>query len=174
MSALTLPATPRPSIAACCTCPTPLGPLLLAATAQGLGGAWFEGQKHAPTLTGRWPEDPGHPVLREARAQLAAYFERRLAHFELPLDLQAGTDFQRSVWQALCALPHGATTSYGELARRVARPAAVRAVAAAIGRNPVSIVVPCHRVIGAGGALTGYAGGLDRKTALLRLEGVLH
>ena len=91
--------------------------------------------------------------------------------FDLPLDLSGGTPFQQAVWRALLAIPSGATTSYGALARALGSPTAVRAVGAAVGRNPISIVVPCHRVLGAGGALTGYAGGLARKQALLRLEG---
>jgi methylated-DNA-[protein]-cysteine S-methyltransferase len=91
----------------------------------------------------------------------------------MPLDLQGGTAFQRSVWQALLSIPCGGTTSYGTLSRHIGKPAAVRAVGAAVGRNPVSVVVPCHRVLGAGGSLTGYAGGLERKSALLQLEGAL-
>jgi methylated-DNA-[protein]-cysteine S-methyltransferase len=157
---------------ACCRCASPLGPMLLAATDRGLAGAWFEGQRHGPDASG-WREDPSHPVLREAMAQLADYFAGRRTHFELPLDLARGTPFQQSVWQALLAIPAGGTTSYAELGRRLGRPQAARAVGAAVGRNPVSIVVPCHRVLGTAGALTGYAGGLERKTALLRLEGAL-
>ena len=151
---------------------SPLGTMLLAATDQGLAGVWFVGQRHGPDSSG-WREDPQHPVLREAVAQLAAYFAGERTAFDLPLDLQAGTAFQRSVWQELIAIPRGGTTSYAELGRRLGRPQAARAVGAAVGRNPISIVVPCHRVLGTGGALTGYAGGLERKTALLRLEGVL-
>ena len=112
-------------------------------------------------------------MLREAAAQLAAYFAGTRADFDLPLDLQAGTPFQQSVWDALRAIPRGRTTSYAELARRLGRPQAARAIGAAVGRNPVSIVVPCHRVLGTDGTLTGYAGGLERKTALLQLEGAL-
>ena len=151
---------------------SPLGTMLLAATDRGLAGVWFLGQKHGPDSSG-WREDPEHPVLREAVAQLRAYFAGERDTFELPLDLQAGTAFQQDVWKALLAIPRGATTSYAELARRLGRPQAMRAVGAAVGRNPVSIVVPCHRVLGSSGSLTGYAGGLERKTALLRLEGVL-
>jgi len=150
---------------------SPLGTMLLAATDRGLAGVWFVGQRHGPDSRG-WREDPSHPVLREAMAQLAAWFAGERTGFDLPLDLQAGTSFQQEVWQALRAIPHGGTTSYAEIARRLGRPAAARAVGAAVGRNPVSIVVPCHRVLGSGGSLTGYAGGLERKTALLKLEGV--
>lgn len=159
------------------TVPSPLGPIAIAATVKGLAGLWFtDNQRHLPKeLTGpaAWPEDADHPVLQQAREQLGEYFAGRRSRFELPLDLSCGTAFQQSVWQALLAIPQGEVTSYGEVSRRIGKPAAVRAVGGAIGRNPVSIIVPCHRVTGSGGALTGYAGGLDRKTALLRLEGVL-
>lgn len=151
---------------------SPLGRMLLAATDRGLAGVWFEGQRHGPDTTG-WREDAGHPVLVEAIAQLRAYFAGERATFELPLDLQAGTPFQQSVWNALLAIPNGGTTSYAALARGLGREKAARAIGAAVGRNPLSVVVPCHRVLGTGGGLTGYAGGLERKTALLRLEGAL-
>jgi methylated-DNA-[protein]-cysteine S-methyltransferase len=154
--------------------PSPLGPILLAATARGLAGLWFEGQRHWPQAAAAWPEGAVAPLLSEACAQLDAYFDGRLDRFTLPLELPGATPFQERVWAALQDIPHGQTISYGGLSERLGTPAAVRAVGAAIGRNPVSIVVPCHRVLGKGGALTGYAGGLERKTALLRLEGVLH
>ena len=151
---------------------SPLGPMIVAATSQGLAGLWFEGQRHLPDSSG-WPHSSTHPVLAQAVAQLDDYFAGRRTHFDLPLDLQGGTPFQQSVWQALLAIPAGGTTSYGELSLRVGKPSAVRAVGAAVGRNPVSIVVPCHRVLGRDGSLTGYAGGLARKTALLQLEQAL-
>lgn len=151
---------------------SPLGAMILAATGRGLAGVWFEGQRHVPD-TSQWPHEPQHPVLRTAVAQLAEYFAGRRTHFDLPLDLQGGTVFQQSVWQALLAIPRGRTTSYATLSRRIGQPLAVRAVGAAVGRNPLSIVVPCHRVVGADGSLTGYAGGLERKSALLQLEGAL-
>jgi methylated-DNA-[protein]-cysteine S-methyltransferase len=160
------------SVRVCTQYESPLGRMLLAATDRGLAGVWFVGQRHGPDSSG-WREDAQHPVLVEAVAQLQAYFAGERTRFELPLDLQAGTPFQQSVWQALLAIPPGGTTSYGELGRRIGRPEAARAIGAAVGRNPVSIVVPCHRVLGTGGSLTGYAGGLERKTALLQLEGVL-
>jgi methylated-DNA-[protein]-cysteine S-methyltransferase len=143
--------------------------MTLAASSHGLCGVWFDGQKHEPD-TRTWAHDPAHSVLAQTQAQLAEYFAKRRTVFDLPLDLSGGTAFQQAVWRALLDIGPGATATYGELARRLARPMAARAVAAAIGRNPVSIVVPCHRVLGAGGALTGYAGGLDRKAALLLLE----
>lgn len=150
---------------------TPLGPVILAATPRGLCGLWFQGQRHAPDHTA-WPEAMSHPVLTEARTQLADYFAGRRTRFDLPLDLSAGTAFQQAVWKALLTIPPGNHLSYGGLAALIGRPAAVRALGAAVGRNPLSVVVPCHRVLGADGSLTGYAGGLDRKAALLRLEGV--
>ena len=159
-------------------CPTPLGQLTLAASKHGLAGAWFEDQQHRPpALSGGgnapWNSAPAHPVLREAAGQIDAYFSGVLKVFDLPLDLSAGTDFQRTVWLALLALPRGQTCTYGELSGRIGRPSAVRATGGAIGRNPLSVIVPCHRVIGQGGELTGYAGGLARKCALLQLEGAL-
>lgn len=145
----------------------------LAASPAGLAGAWFvTGQRHLPPddrIAG-WPTAPDHPLLLAAGEQLGAYFRSERQGFDLPLDLSSGTAFQQSVWQALRAISPGRTRSYGEVAQGIERPAAVRAVGAAIGRNPLSVIVPCHRVVGAGGALTGYAGGLDRKAALLRLE----
>lgn len=151
---------------------SPLGTMLLAATDRGLAGVWFEGQRHGPDARG-WREDARHPVLMAAIEQLRAYFAGERTEFVLPLDFEAGTPFQQSVWSALCGIPRGGTTSYADLARRLGKPQAARAIGAAVGRNPVSIVVPCHRVLGTGGALTGYAGGLERKSALLRLEGAL-
>lgn len=150
----------------------PLGAMLIAATPRGIAGVWFEGQRHGPDTRG-WREDASHPLLRQAAAQLDAYFAGRRDRFDLPLDLQHGTPFQQAVWQVLLAIPRGRTTSYADIGRALGKPQASRAVGAAVGRNPVSVVVPCHRVLGTGGALTGYAGGLDRKTALLKLEGAL-
>jgi methylated-DNA-[protein]-cysteine S-methyltransferase len=156
----------------CVNYESPLGTMIIAATDHGLAGVWFEGQRHLPDSSG-WPQQPRHAVLRQAVVQLTAYFGGSRVNFDLPLDLQGGTAFQRSVWQALQSIPRGGTTSYGMLSQRIGRPAAIRAVGAAVGRNPLSIVVPCHRVLGADGSLTGYAGGLERKSALLRLEGAL-
>ena len=166
----------------CTSYASPLGTLWLAASPLGLCGVWFEGQAHAP----RWatsahepapatpgPQpDPNHPVLQATAAWLDRYFQGQAPDQLPPLDARIGTDFQRAVWQALRTIPPGATRSYGELARAIGRPKAQRAVGAAVGRNPWSVLVPCHRVLGQGGALTGYAGGLARKQALLALEGV--
>jgi methylated-DNA-[protein]-cysteine S-methyltransferase len=150
---------------------TPLGPLLLARTGKGLAGAWFEGQRHHPPTIAA-PHVADDPLLSLAAAQIEAYFAGTRDRFDLPLDLQ-GTPFQRAVWDALLEIEPGATRSYGDIARALGRPVAMRAVGSAVGRNPVSIVVPCHRVIGTDGSLTGYAGGIERKLALLRLEGRL-
>jgi methylated-DNA-[protein]-cysteine S-methyltransferase len=151
-------------------CESPLGPMILAATDRGLAGVWFERQRHLPDCSA-WPLAPEHPVLRQAAAQLREYFAGERVSFELPLDLHGGTPFQQSVWRALLAIPRGTTVSYRAVSERAGCPSATRAVGAAIGRNPLSIVVPCHRVVGSDGSLTGYAGGLDRKRALLSLEG---
>jgi methylated-DNA-[protein]-cysteine S-methyltransferase len=148
---------------------TPLGPLTLAASEAGLAGVWFDGQAHHPGPLAV-PVDPAQHWLRQAADQLTRYFSDAHAPLSLRLD-PAGTPFQREVWQALRQIPPGATTHYGELAAALGRPQAARAVGAAVGRNPLSIVIPCHRVIGRDGSLTGYAGGLARKQALLALEG---
>jgi len=147
---------------------SPLGRILLARTRTGLAGVWFEGQKHEPVQLD-CPDRPDDPLLREASQQLADHWTGRRTCFDLPLDAQ-GTPFQHGVWQALLRIGAGQTTTYGSVAKAVGAPRAVRAVGAAIGRNPLSIVVPCHRVIGSNGSMTGYAGGLPRKTALLQLE----
>lgn len=152
-------------------CRTPLGRMRLAASEHGLAGAWFDDQKHRPAeLDGAWPHDSHHPLLREATEQLQAYFARALQCFDLPLDLRRGTAFQQAVWQQLALIAHGQRCTYGDLATRLGRPLAVRAIGAAVGRNPLSIILPCHRVVGHDGRLTGYAGGLHRKSALLDLE----
>lgn len=147
---------------------TPLGPVRLARTSRGLAGLWFEGQKHHPGELAA-PQRGDDPLLREAAAQLRQYFAGERSAFDLPLDLR-GTPFQQSVWQALLRIPAGSTRSYGEIAMAVGAPAAARAVGAAVGRNPASLLVPCHRVLGRDGSLTGYAGGVQRKRALLALE----
>ena len=151
---------------------SPLGPMTLAANSQGLCGVWFDGQKHQPDLQA-WPQDAAHPVLLQTQAQLVEYFAGQRRLFDLTLDLGAGTEFQQTVWRGLLTIAPGTTTAYGELARRIGKPLAVRALGAAVGRNPISIIVPCHRVVGVNGALTGYAGGLWRKMDLLQREGTL-
>jgi methylated-DNA-[protein]-cysteine S-methyltransferase len=147
--------------------------MILAASPQGLCGLWFEGQRHGPTEARMqsWATDSAHPLLQHTSQQLQAYFAGELTAFNVPLDLAAGTPFQQSVWRVLSTIPSGASQSYGGVAQQLNNAKAVRAVGAAVGRNPVSIIVPCHRILGAGGQLTGYAGGLWRKQALLKLEG---
>ena len=153
-----------------------LGPMTLAATQHGLAGVWFDGQRHLPealTAPSSWPVNFENPVLLKTALQLTEYFAGQRGAFDVPLDLSGGTIFQQSVWQAMLAIQPGQTSSYSNIGRTINNLSAVRAVGAAVGRNPISIIVPCHRVLGANGALTGYAGGLDRKTALLKLEGAL-
>jgi len=149
------------------TMPSPIGRLLLTATEQGLSGVFMEDHKGGPEPAPDWVHDPAR--LEAAKSQLRRYFEGTLRDFDLRLDLN-GTRFQVEVWNALRRIPFGATASYRDLAADIGRPNAVRAVGAANGRNPVSIIVPCHRVIGADGSLTGYGGGLDRKRFLLEHE----
>ena len=145
------------------TLSTPIGELLLTSDGAALTGVHFEG--HSPDAA--WRE--GDEMLREAREQLSAYFAGTLTEFTLPL-APTGTPFQMRVWEELNAIPFGTTISYGEQARRLDRPSASRAVGSANGRNPIPVVVPCHRVIGAGGSLTGFGGGIDRKKWLLEHE----
>lgn len=152
--------------------PSPLGPITLVAHDAALVGAWFDAQKHYPSQP-QWTRVNRHPVLQTAIDQLREYFAGLRKAFDLPLDLSAGTPFQQRVWHELLAIPLGHTVSYGCISERLGQTKAVRAVGGAVGRNPIGIIVPCHRVIGANGTLTGYAGGLDRKTALLQLEGIL-
>lgn len=149
---------------------SPLGPLTAAVTDKGLAGLWFDGQAHHPGPLAV-PVNPRHPVLVRARRELDTYWQDARTKFTVPLDLK-GTPFQRAVWRALRRIQPGRTSTYAVIAARAGSPAAVRAAGAAIGRNPVSIIVPCHRVLGRDGSLTGYAGGLERKRALLRREGV--
>lgn len=161
--------------------PTPLGAMTLAATAKGLVGCWFEDDKHSPDQTGWQALDANTPdaasrVLKKTGQRLDQYFKGKSVDAwseDIPIDFVHGTPFQRSVWQALLGIGHGQSLTYGDIASAVGRPSAVRAVGSAIGRNPISILVPCHRVLGRDGSLTGYAGGLHRKQALLQLEGVL-
>lgn len=148
---------------------SPVGPLQLLSDGACLTGLYMNEHRHQPEVKGEWERRDDAPPFAEAKAQIAAYFAGELTEFSLPLAPQ-GTDFQKRVWETLRAIPFGATISYGELARRIGDPNASRAVGLANGRNPLSIIVPCHRVIGANGKLTGYGGGLPRKQALLALE----
>ncbi len=145
------------------------GEILLAASERGLTGVYFNRQKYHPRLGADWKLDPKHPVLKAAKRQLQEYFSGKRRDFDLALDPR-GTPYQHAIWKAISGVPYGETISYGELAKRSGFPDGPRAAGAATGRNPIGIVVPCHRIVGANGSLTGYAGGLDRKRALLRLE----
>ncbi|AIX74412.1 MAG: methylated-DNA--[protein]-cysteine S-methyltransferase [Mixta calida] len=147
---------------------SPVGELTLLASERGLAAVLWPNEM-ARIRLGPITEDPLHPVLIETERQLRAYFAGELKQFTVPLDF-VGTEFQKKVWQALVAIPYGETRSYSEIARAIGHPAAVRAVGAANGRNPISIIAPCHRVIGANGKLTGFAGGLDAKAFLLAIE----
>lgn len=150
---------------------TTLCTLLLTSSGEALTGLYLlPSHRHAPSVQSDWQDEPNLPLFLEAARQLDAYFAREREVFDLPLQAK-GTPFQQEVWAALQSIAYGQTITYGELAARVGNPNASRAVGLANGRNPLSIVVPCHRVIGAGGKLTGYGGGLERKQALLELEG---
>jgi methylated-DNA-[protein]-cysteine S-methyltransferase len=154
-----------------CRIETPLGTVRIVARGDAIAGVWFDGQKYDAVPDVAWRESPGDPLLRDAARQLQEYFAGRRARFDVAL-APRGTAFQQSVWRAIAKVPAGRTASYGDLARRIGRPSAVRAVGAAVGRNPLSVVVPCHRIVGSDGSLTGYAGGLERKRSLLALEHV--
>lgn len=145
---------------------SPVGELTLTGSAEGLTGVWFDTDRHQHDRSG-WQRDDA--LLATARAQLEEYFAGTRQVFDLPL-APAGTAFQQQVWAALCTIPYGETRSYGEQARSINHERAVRAVGLANGKNPLGIIVPCHRVIGANGALTGYAGGIERKRWLLAHE----
>jgi methylated-DNA-[protein]-cysteine S-methyltransferase len=150
---------------------SPVGQLTLVATGEGLAAILWENDPPGRVRLPLDTEDTQHPVLVETERQLQEYFAGRRRTFTMKLD-PSGTPFQRSVWNALLTIPFGETRSYAEIAKQIGRPTAMRAVGAANGRNPLSIVAPCHRVLGSSGALTGFAGGLDVKAQLLSLEGV--
>ena len=149
---------------------SPFGTLTLQANDHGLLGVWFPIQTTQPVLLGE--QDATFPMLKETKTQLDEYFSQQRRAFSLPIVVQ-GTKFQQLVWHALCDIPYGESWSYQQLAEHIGNPKAVRAVGLANGKNPLSIIVPCHRVIGKNGKLTGYAGGKDVKRNLLELEGVL-
>jgi methylated-DNA-[protein]-cysteine S-methyltransferase len=158
----------------CIEHPSPVGSLLIAATDAGICGIYFEEHRHFKGRDG-WqetvPQSPAAQYMAHAARQLDEYFAGQRTEFDVPLDLR-GTDFQRSVWQELNNIPFGKSVSYAQQAQQLGNPKALRAIGSAIGKNPVSIIVPCHRVIGTSGAVTGYAGGLERKRFLLALEGI--
>jgi methylated-DNA-[protein]-cysteine S-methyltransferase len=151
--------------------PSPVGRLKLVASDNGLAAILWENDKPERIRVRTYTENISHPVLLQAEQQLNEYFEGKRHQFSLPLD-PVGTEFQKSVWNALSTIPFGQTRSYSDIARQLGNLKAVRAVGAANGRNPISIIVPCHRVIGASGELTGFAGGLEAKAYLLSMEGV--
>ncbi len=161
------------------TMPSPVGDLVLTASETGLTGLYFPTSRHGPASVGPHPLSPSpsgrggtNDLLNRVEAQLKEYFAGTRTTFELPLEPH-GTDFQLSVWELLRKIPYGVTTSYGELARRLGDPKATRAVGAANGANPIPIIVPCHRVVGSKGELTGFGGGIERKRWLLEHEGAL-
>ena len=149
--------------------PSPVGQLTLVARDGKLSAILWETERANRVRLGELYEAPESPVLVETQRQLQEYFAGTRNHFELELDF-AGTDFQKQVWQALLTIPFGETRSYSQIAQQIGNPKAVRAVGAANGRNPISIIAPCHRVVGASGGLTGFAGGLEAKQYLLTLE----
>jgi methylated-DNA-[protein]-cysteine S-methyltransferase len=148
---------------------SPHGQMLLVAVSEGVTGVYFEGQKYHPRIDPQWRRDAHHAPLRDAKRELAEYFGGERRRFETALAPE-GTPFQQSVWRAISTVDFGETITYGELARRAGCPGSGRAAGAATGRNPLTILVPCHRIVGSNGSLTGYAGGLERKRALLALE----
>ncbi len=151
------------------TMPSPVGTLTLVASDKGLTAILWENDHEGRVPLGKMTGDAAHPVLVETARQLEEYFTGTRKTFSVPLDFN-GTDFQKAVWNALLTIPFGETRSYGEIAVQLGNPKAVRAVGAANGKNPISIIAPCHRVIGSNGKLTGFAGGLEAKALLLRLE----
>jgi methylated-DNA-[protein]-cysteine S-methyltransferase len=151
------------------TIDSPVGKLKLVASDEGLVAVLWENDNPRRVRLGESLANERHPILVKAERQLSEYFAGKRNNFSLPLDMR-GTRFQKDVWEALLAIPFGETRSYGQLAKRLGNPRATRAVGAANGRNPLSIIVPCHRVIGSAGQLTGFAGGLNTKTHLLKLE----
>ena len=148
---------------------TPVGRLRLVATDRGLAAVLWPNEDPRRVRLGLLVEDENHPILIETERQLGSYFAGTLKRFTVPLDFQ-GTEFQRRVWQALLTIPFGETRYYVEIARQIGKPNAARAVGAANGRNPISIIAPCHRLLGSNGELTGFAGGLAVKQLLLRME----
>jgi methylated-DNA-[protein]-cysteine S-methyltransferase len=151
------------------TVESPLGTILLTSDGTALTGLYFQGQRYAPQPGPGWQRRDDLPVFARAQAWLDAYFAGGPLGVDLPLAPQ-GTPFQRAVWQQIARVPRGETITYAELARRAGNAAAARAAGAATGRNPISLLIPCHRVVGSDGSLTGYAGGLERKRSLLALE----
>jgi methylated-DNA-[protein]-cysteine S-methyltransferase len=148
---------------------TPIGTLIATACGGALTGLYYEGERHAPAIGADWVEDADAAPLDECRRQVGEYLEGKRRAFDLELAPE-GSEFQRRVWIEIARIPYGETVTYAELALRAGAPGSARAAGAATGRNPLSIVVPCHRVVGSDGSLTGYAGGVPRKKRLLEIE----
>ena len=156
--------------------PSPLGRLFLAAEEDGLTGAWFDGQKYFASSLNEETEEKEIPLFKDVKKWLSIYFSGKEPGFTLPLHL-TGSDFQKEVWEILRSIPYGQTMTYGEIAKQIAARKRIsrmsaQAVGGAVGHNKISVIVPCHRVVGANGNLTGYAGGIDKKIKLLTLEHV--
>jgi methylated-DNA-[protein]-cysteine S-methyltransferase len=148
---------------------SPYGRMLLVAGDKGLSGVYFEGQKYYPSIDPQWRRDDGHFLIAQTRRELTEYFAGRCERFEVAIAPE-GTAFQLAIWRGIAGVGFGNTLSYGQLAQSAGYPGKARAAGAATGRNPLTIIVPCHRIVASNGALTGYAGGLERKRALLALE----
>ncbi|GHV80222.1 methylated-DNA--protein-cysteine methyltransferase [Spirochaetia bacterium] len=155
------------------TLKTPLGPITVAAENEALTGLWFLNQKYYPCQKSEWIDQSDYPLFKSLDAWLRDYFSGKNPKLDFKLDPR-GTVFQKRVWKLLLKIPYGKTSTYGAIADRLAaeKGSSARAVGGAVGHNPISILIPCHRVIGASGNITGYAGGIDKKKALLQLEGV--
>jgi methylated-DNA-[protein]-cysteine S-methyltransferase len=148
---------------------TPIGTLIATSKDGALTGLYFDRGRHVPAIGDDWIEDASAKPFEQCARQLGEYFDGKRTSFDLPLAPE-GSEFQRKVWMQIARIPHGETITYSELAKRAGAPGSARAAGAATGRNPISIVVPCHRVVGADGSLTGYAGGVPRKVKLLEIE----
>ena len=148
---------------------SPMGKMLIVAADEGLRGLYFIDQKYYREVENDWTRAPRHPVVRQTAREMQEYFAGKRTEFDVPLAAE-GTPFQASIWKAISSVKYGDSITYSELARRAGHPDAIRAAGTATGRNPITIIVPCHRIVGSDGSLTGYAGGLDRKRALQELE----
>jgi methylated-DNA-[protein]-cysteine S-methyltransferase len=155
---------------------SPVGELVLVSNGQALTAIYFENQKHFSDLADNVIEKEDDEILQQAEQELNTYFKRKgkaMTEFSVPIEFDHGTTFQKSVWSVLQSIPYGKTISYGDIASELNNPKAVRAVGGAVGKNPISIIVPCHRVIASSGKITGFAGGINKKIQLLAIEGSL-
>ena len=149
---------------------TALGKILLLSDGTFLTGLYFDNQKHIPLIDPSWQKKTQHPLFNHVEQQLTQYFQGTRQTFEIPYSLKTGTVFQQKVWGEIAKIPCGTVLSYRQLAELIGTPQSTRAVANATGHNPISLIIPCHRIVGSNGSLTGYAGGLERKRVLLELE----